>query len=113
MRHIVSRFSGRDSAAFRAARGAMAVSSALLVLLTALLVTFGGVMRDRTAAPQDNMRSGQSDLPPGAESRDGDATNRSPQPLRGIHIVVDPGHGGHDRGACHSAVCALLKRKST
>lgn len=22
-------------------------------------------------------------------------------PLHGVHIVVDPGHGGHDRGACH------------
>lgn len=26
---------------------------------------------------------------------------RPPGPLYGVHVVVDPGHGGADRGACH------------
>lgn len=39
----------------------------------------------------------QRDGPPGTHG-DADGTMG---PLRGIHVVVDAGHGGHDRGACH------------
>lgn len=31
----------------------------------------------------------------------GDIIDPLPGPLHGVHVVVDAGHGGHDRGACH------------
>lgn len=38
---------------------------------------------------------------PAPEAPRGEAADAATGPLHGVHVVVDAGHGGHDRGACH------------
>lgn len=110
MRHIVSRFFGRDGARFRITPTTVAASGVLFILLTALFVALGGGLQGRMRGLEDGILPDQrQQLPPGEESREGDAGSRAEQPLRGVHVVVDPGHGGHDRGACHMPSALIEK----
>lgn len=62
-----------------------------LLLAAAGLVLTAGVVAALWAA-----RGSTSEGPSG-----GGQPPAPPGPLHGIHIVLDPGHGGHDRGACY------------
>lgn len=70
---------GESGSRVRLAAAAAAVL-ALALSLAALRASQGTPTPNPSPAPR-------SQVPPG--------------PLHGVHVVVDPGHGGHDRGACH------------
>ncbi len=55
MRHIVSRFFGRDGARFRITPTTVAASGVLFILLTALFVALGGGLQGRMRGLEDGV----------------------------------------------------------
>ena len=91
----------------RRAGGAL-FATAGLILAVALLASVPGEWREASSWLPDPYRLfARPWLPAAGESGSpsdlpGGATSPAPdRPLAGVLVAVDPGHGGHDRGACH------------